>query len=144
MEAVCYDLACWHWSPVRAAPQLANNLCILSTAACGTDCGLGLQVLAQQDQLLEQHSMDPVCHNLARRQAGTRKAAVADALAAGRIPLVLTDVEGAKQAKASGQDCLTLFLAPASPEASPALHAAVSCLQSSLTVICQDPCRIVT
>ena len=60
--------------------------------------------------------MCPVCHELVRRQAGTSKAAVAAIMSAGRIPLLLTDVEGAQQAKAAGQGCMTLFLAPVSAE----------------------------
>ena len=62
--------------------------------------------------------MSPVCHELVRRQAGTSKAAVAAIIAAGRIPLLLTDVEGAKQARAADKGCMTLFLGRVSAEAS--------------------------
>lgn len=75
-----------------------------------------LQGLVDQGQLVEQHVMCPVCHELVRRRAGSSKAAVAAIMAAGRIPLLLTDVQGAQQAKQASPGCMTLFLAPVSAE----------------------------
>lgn len=64
---------------------------------------------------MEQHT-DPFSHELARQQHGTTKASVDAAAADGKIPLVLTDVEGAQAARATGLDCWCIFLAPASPQ----------------------------
>lgn len=82
-----------------------------------------LQGLVEQRQLVEQHVMCPVCHELVRRQAGTSKADVATIIAAGRIPLLLTDAEGAQQARSASKGCMTLFLAPVSAEVGLALAA---------------------
>ena len=80
----------------------------------------GVQSLEQRGELVEQHA-DPLTHPLARRQHGVTQAALQAAVTAGKIPLLLTNVEGARAAKARGLDCLCVFLAPASPEVCPAL-----------------------
>lgn len=64
---------------------------------------------------MEQHT-DPFSHELARQQHGATKTSVEAAVADGRIPLVLTDVEGAQAARARGLDCWCIFLAPASTQ----------------------------
>ena len=74
-----------------------------------------LQRLEGQGELVEQHS-DPFTHLLARQHHGVTKGSIAAVVAAGKIPLLLTDVEGAQKAKADGLDCLSIFLAPASPQ----------------------------
>ncbi len=74
-----------------------------------------MQRLEQEGELVEQHS-DTFRHALARQQHGVTKASIAAVVAEGKIPLLLTDVEGAQRAKANGTDCLTVFLAPANPE----------------------------
>lgn len=74
-----------------------------------------MQRLQQSGELLEQHS-DPLTHALARQQHGVTKGSVDAAVAEGKIPLLLTDVEGAEAARAGGLDCWCIFLAPASPE----------------------------
>ncbi|KAL0028975.1 hypothetical protein WJX77_009213 [Trebouxia sp. C0004] len=72
--------------------------------------------LEGQGELVEQHS-DPFTHVLARQRYGVTKGSIAAVSAAGKIPLLLTDVEGAQHAKADGLDCLSIFLAPASLQA---------------------------
>lgn len=78
-----------------------------------------MQSLEQRGELVEQHA-DPLTHPLARRQHGVTRVSLQAAVTAGKIPLLLTDVEGAQAAKARGLDCLCIFLAPASPEVYPA------------------------
>ncbi|KAA6419035.1 MAG: guanylate kinase, partial [Trebouxia sp. A1-2] len=72
--------------------------------------------LEGQGELVEQHS-DPFTHVLARQHHGVTKGSIAAVVAASKIPLLLTDVEGVQKAKADGLDCLSIFLAPASPQA---------------------------
>lgn len=74
-----------------------------------------MQRLQQSGELVEQHS-DPLTNVLARQQHGVTKASVDAAVAEGKIPLLLTDVEGAQAARATGLDCWCIFLAPASPQ----------------------------
>lgn len=74
-----------------------------------------LQRLEQQGELVVCHS-DKLTHGLARQQVGVLKASVDAIVAEGKIPLILTDVEGMQMAKDKGMDCLTVFLAPASPQ----------------------------
>ena len=74
-----------------------------------------MQRLEGQGELLEQHS-NPFTHVLARQRYGVTKGSTAAVVAAGKIPVLLTDVEGAQKAKADGLDCLSIFLAPASPQ----------------------------
>ena len=74
-----------------------------------------LQRLEQQGELVEQH-FDPMEHALARRHHGVSKASIAAAVAEGKIPVVLTDVEAVQKAQAGRLDCLSIFLAPSSPE----------------------------
>lgn len=71
--------------------------------------------MEQRGELLERHA-DPFSHAMARQRHGVSKASIEAAVADGKIPLLLTDVEGAATVKAKGLDCLTVFLAPASPE----------------------------
>ncbi len=78
-------------------------------------CAPTVQRLQQSGELVEQHT-DPFSHALARQQHGATKADVDAAVADGKIPLLLTDVEGAQAARATGLDCLCIFLAPASPQ----------------------------
>ena len=72
-----------------------------------------MQGLAQRGELIEQHT-DPFTHASARQQHGVAKASIAAAVAEGKIPLLLTDVEGVQSAKAQGLNCLAVFAAPAS------------------------------
>ena len=81
-----------------------------------------LQQLEQQGELAEHHC-DPISHELARRRYGVTQASIAAVAAQGRIPLILTDVQGAEAAKAKGLDCLTVFLAPNSPQVHSEQHA---------------------
>ena len=79
-----------------------------------------MQSLEQRGEFVEQH-VTPLTHELARQQHGVIKASIQAAVADGKIPLIITDVEGAQKAKAKGLDCWSIFLTPASPEVSPTL-----------------------
>ena len=74
-----------------------------------------MQRLQQSGELVEQHT-DPLTNALARQQHGVTKGSVDAAVAQGKIPLLLTDVEGAQAARARGLDCWCILLAPVSPE----------------------------
>lgn len=78
-------------------------------------CALTMQRLQQGGELVEQHT-DPLTNAVARQQHGVTKGSVDAAVAQGKIPLLLTDVEGAQAARAKGLDCWCIFLTPASPE----------------------------
>ena len=78
-------------------------------------CALTMQRHQQSGELLEQHT-DPLTNTLAQQQHGVTKGSVDAAVAQGKIPLLLTDVEGAQAARAGGLDCWCIFMAPASPE----------------------------
>lgn len=94
-----------------------------------------MQRLQQSDELLEQHT-DPLTHALARQQHGVTKGSVDAAVAEGKIPLLLTDVEGAEAARAGGLDCWCIFLAPASPEVHHQPKRCITCYQR-LVATCQ-------
>ncbi len=72
---------------------------------------LCLQEMVSKKQLLYQH-VDIFQHALARQQIGVSKADADAALADSKIPLMLGDAEAAEMLRASGQDCLTVFVAP--------------------------------
>ena len=79
---------------------------------------------------MQQHT-DRFTHVLARQQRGVTKASIAAVVTAGKIPLLLTDVEGVQRAQANHLDCLTVFMAPASLEVHtvqmPKQHCSCSC-----------------
>ena len=74
-----------------------------------------MQRLQQSGELVEQHT-EPLTNALARQRHGVTKGSVDAAVAQGKIPVLLTDVEGAQAARATGLDCWCIFLAPVSPE----------------------------
>lgn len=96
-----------------------------------------MQRLQQSGELLEQHT-DPLTHALARQQHGVTKGSVDAAVAEGKIPLLLTDVEGAEAARARGLDCWCIFLAPASPEVQ---HRPKLCIICHLTLVARRGCH---
>ena len=72
---------------------------------------LCVQEMVANKQLLYQH-VDIFQHALARQQIGVSKADADAALADSKIPLMLGDAEAAEMLRASGQNCLTVFVAP--------------------------------
>ena len=114
---VQYDLKCACCSSVAPVPPQLCTAANYSHPYCHAHalCAPTVQRLQQSGELVEQHT-DPFSHSLARQQHGATKAAVDAAVADGKIPLLLTDVEGAQAARARGLDCLCIFLAPASPQ----------------------------
>ena len=72
---------------------------------------LCLQEMLATKQLLYQYA-DIFQHALARQQIGVSKADADAALADSKIPLMLGDAEAAEMLSASGQNCLTVFVAP--------------------------------
>lgn len=90
-----------------------------------------LQRLEQQGELVQQHT-DCFTHVLAQQQRGVTKASIAAVVAAGKIPLLLTDVEGVQRAQANHLDCFTVFVAPASLQVHtmqmPKQHYSCSCI----------------
>ena len=79
---------------------------------------LCLQEMVANKQLLYQH-VDIFQHALARQQIGVSKADADAALADSKIPLMLGDAEAAEMLRASGQNCLTVFVAPQDMEVGP-------------------------
>ena len=102
----------------KPSPAIINPLCVVGMQKLGHVqplFALTMQRLQQSGELLEQHT-DPLTNTLARQQHGVTKGSVDAAVAHGKIPLLLTDVEGAQAARAAGLDCWCIFMAPASPE----------------------------
>ncbi|KAK9808730.1 hypothetical protein WJX72_002676 [[Myrmecia] bisecta] len=68
---------------------------------------------ADQGKFLEHHT-DLFVHERIRHRTGVMREDVATVIGSGRLAVLDCDVEGARMVKASGQDCLTIFVAPPS------------------------------
>lgn len=104
-----------HCQALSSSQHLLTTIHCLKHTCTFHEPVCSLQRLEGQGELVEQHS-HPFTHVLARQQYGVTKGSIAAVVVAGKIPLLLTDVEGAQKAKAAGLDCLSIFLAPASPQ----------------------------